>query len=184
MALRKMKRDPRREGPRPEIHAQVAALLDVLDEDIQHVEASLARLDTLRKLLIKRDDVALGALLEEIRGQGESRPAVDRRRQELRRELASSLGWQENEVTVTNLLDHVTEDLGATLAERQKRLQNLIVRLKREHTLTAMLILDCRRFNRSLLQVFFGPAGQTGTTYNATGAARHPTGTTMLNMQF
>jgi hypothetical protein len=184
MALRKMEEDPQREGPRPDIQAQVAALLDVLNEDIRHVEAALVRLDTLRKLLIKRDEGALAKLLEEIRGQGETYVATERKRQELRQDLASGLGWKEKEVTLTNLLSHVTGDLGTTLAQQQAKLKDLIVRLKREHTLTAMLILDCRRFNRSLLQVFLGPAGKTGTTYSPTGAAKHPTGMALLNMQF
>jgi hypothetical protein len=70
------------------------------------------------------------------------------------------------------------------LAERQTRLKVLIAQLKREHALTSLLIADCAKFNRSLLRVFFGPAGKAGTTYNAAGAAQHPTGAALVNMQF
>lgn len=184
MALPTTKRNSSRDERCPDIHTQVTALLDVLDEDIRHVETTLVRLDTLRGLLIKRDDGALERLLEETRRQGEAHVATEHRREELRQDLAHVLGWTERELTVSNLLTQVTGDLGTALAQRQTRLKVLIAQLKREHTLTALLISDCRRFNRSLLQVFLGPAGKTGTTYSPSGAAKHPTGTALLNMQF
>ena len=40
----------------PTVETKVEALLDVLDQDIRHIEATLSRLDVLRTLLIKRDD--------------------------------------------------------------------------------------------------------------------------------
>jgi len=184
MALPTTKAHPQRVELRSDIHPQVTALLDVLDEDIRHVEATLVRLDALRGLLIKRDDGALEKLLEETRRQGETYVATELRRQELRQDLARLLGRKERELTVSSLLTHVTGPLGAALAERQARLKILIARLKREHTLTALLISDCRRFNRSLLQLFLGPAAKAGTTYSPAGTAKHPTGTALLNMQF
>lgn len=184
MALSRTKTDSRLMEPCAEIQSQVTALLDVLDEDTRHVEDTLARLDALRGLLIKRDHAALEKLLVETRNQSENYAATESRRQGVRRDLAKELGWTERDLTVTKLLPHVAEPLASALAERQTKLKALIVRLKREHTLTAMLILDCRKFNRSLLQVFLGPAGKTGTMYSPTGAVKHPAGTTLLNMQF
>jgi hypothetical protein len=184
MVLPTTKRDPHRDGPDLGRQARVAALLDVLDEDIRHVEATLLRLDKLRGLLIKRDDASLEKLLEEIHREGETYAATERRRQELRRELAADLGCTEKDLTVSDLLTRLTGEGRAALAQRQMRLKVLIAQLKREHTLTNLLIADCAKFNRSLLRVFFGPAGKAGVTYSPTGAARHPTGTALLNMQF
>jgi hypothetical protein len=164
--------------------ARVAALLDVLDEDLRHVEATLLRLDALRALLIKRDDGALQKLLEEIHEQGQAYAATECRRQGLRRELAADLGLPESDLTLSGLLTRLAGQDRASVAERQTRLKGLIARLKREHALTSLLIADCARFNRSLLRVFLGPAGKTGTTYSPTGVARHPTGMALLNMQF
>jgi len=184
MALPKTKRGSQFVEPRVDIQTQVTALLDVLDEDIRHVEDTLVRLDTLRELLIKRDNDALEKLLVETRKQSENYVATELRRQGVRRDLAKELGWTERDLTVTKLLPHVAEPLAGALTERQTRLKALISRLKREHTLTAMLILDCRRFNRSLLDVFLGPAAKTGAVYSPTGSVRPPTGTALLNMQF
>jgi len=184
MGLATMERDPRRDGRDEEIQARVTALSGVLDEDIRHIEATLLRLDALRGLLIKRDDGALEKLLEEIHTQGQAYAATECRRQELRRELAAALGLSEGDLTLSGLLSRLTGQDRVSLAERQTRLKILIARLKREHSLTSRLIADCARFNRSLLCVFLGPAGKTGTTYSPTGVARHPTGMALLNMQF
>jgi len=184
MALPTTNGDAKREGLRSEVQVQATALMEVLDEDIRHVEATLSRLDALRGLLIKRDDQGLERLLEEIRREGETYVVTERRRQELRQHLARLLGWKDRELTISSLLKWVTGDLAAALAQRQMSLRTLVDRLKREHTLTALLLSDCRRFNRSLLHVFLGPAGKMGTTYSPSGAAQQPTGTALLNAQF
>jgi hypothetical protein len=184
MALPTMEGDLTRDGQGAGYQARVAALLGVLDEDIRHVEAALLRLDALRGLLIKRDDGALEKLLEEIHRQSETYAATECRRQELRRGLAADLGCTERDLTVSELLTHLTGPDRTALAQRQTRLKVLIAQLKREHALTSLLISDCAKFNRSLLRVFFGPAGKAGTTYSPTGVAKHPTGTALLNMQF
>jgi hypothetical protein len=183
MGLATMERDPRREGRAPEIQARVTALLNVLDEDIRHIEGTLLRLDALRGLLIKRDDGALQKLLEEIHEQGQAHAATECRRQELRRELAVDLGLPESDLTLSGLSTRLTGPDRTSIAERQTRLKALIARLKREHALTSRLIADCARFNRSLLRVFLGPDGKAGTTYSPAGVARHPTGIALLNMQ-
>lgn len=172
--------DPLSSGAR----TRVAELLDVLDRDIQHVEATLLWLDALRTLLIKRDDRALETLLADIHRQGETYAGIEQRREQLRRELAADLGWPRSDVTLSGLLTRLTEPARTRLAERQTRLRVLISQLKREHTLTSVLIADCASFNRSLLRAFFGPAGQAGTTYSSAGAPRHPAGMSLLNMQF
>lgn len=164
--------------------ARVAELLDVLDRDIRHVETSLLRLDALRTLLIKRDDRALETLLANIHRQGEMHAATEQRREQLRRDLAADLGWPACELTLSGLMTRLAEPTRSHLAERQTRLKVLIAQLKREHTLTSVLIADCASFNRSLLRAFFGPACKTGTTYSPAGAPKHSTGMSLLNMQF
>ncbi|HON91902.1 MAG TPA: flagellar export chaperone FlgN [Sedimentisphaerales bacterium] len=184
MALAKAKGDLRRGRPDPEIQTRVAALLEVLDEDIRHIEATLLRLDALRGFLIKRDDESLQQQLLEIHEQAQAYAVTERRRQELRRELATILGLPETDLTLSGLLSRLAESERSALAERQARLKVLIARLRREHTLTSLLIADCAKFNRSLLRVFLGPDGKAGTTYSPTGTARHSTGVALLNMQF
>ena len=167
----------------PTVETSVASLLEVLDEDIRHVEATLSRLDALRTLLIKRDDKALEKLLDEIREHSEAHAVNEQRRQALRRDLAATLGCEQRDLTLSRLREELSGPSCMALTERQVRLKSLVVQLKREYTLTGALILDCARFNRSLMQVFFGPRGQSETTYSAGGVAKHKTGATLMSVQ-
>jgi hypothetical protein len=87
----------------PMMERKIPALLEVLDADIRHLESALSGLDTLRTLLIKREDAALEQLLAGIVQQAEAYRANEQRRQQLRRELASDLGWAEGDLTLSRL---------------------------------------------------------------------------------
>lgn len=176
--------DAKRPALRPGTPVTRTALLEVLDEDIRHLESTLSRLNALRSLLIKREDAALQRLLEEVRGQADAYQANERRREQLRQELAADLGCAASALTLSTLADAwAGHAVGVALAERQARLRSLTAQLKREHALTVLLIRDCIRFNRSLLHVFLGSGGG-GTTYGATGAAKHEINGTLMSMTF
>jgi hypothetical protein len=167
----------------PTVETSVEALLDVLDEDIRHIEATLSRLDVLRTLLIKRDDKALEKLLDDIHRHSEAYAANEQRRQALRRDLAAALGCRERDLTLSKLREELSGPDCTALTERQVRLRSLVAQLKREYTLTGALVLDCARFNRSLMQAFFGPGGRSETTYSAGGVAKHKTGATLMSVR-
>ena len=167
----------------PTVESKIAALLSVLEEDIRHVEAALSRLDSLRTLLVKRDDAALEALLGDISRQAETHTAHEQQRQRLRRELAAELGCNEDDLTLSKLRTELTGQTRAAVTERQTQLKSLTARLKREHALTALLVQDCARFNRSLLRAFFGSAGRGGMTYSPNGVAKHKTDAGLVSLR-
>ena len=164
------------------IESRVDALLVVLDEEIQHGETTLGQLEALRTLLIQRDALALEALLRDLRDQGQAREETERRRQALRRELAAALGCDVKALTLSTLQGVLSDPRRAALGDRQRRLRAQISLLEREYAATHALVSDCARFNRSLMRVFFGAAGDRETTYGATGAARHQTGAGMVSL--
>jgi hypothetical protein len=162
---------------------EVEALLGVLDEDIRHVEAVLLQLDTLRALLIKRDDKGLEGLLDAIHRRADCYAANEQKRQALRRELAAHLGCSPSALTLSTLKRQLPEHTRSAVAERQVRLQTLLQQLQREHTLTTFLIADCTRFNRSLVRAIFGQSGSGAMTYGSTGAARAPAGAALMSLR-
>jgi hypothetical protein len=176
----------------PMVESKTAALLDVLHEDIRHLESALSRLDLLRSLLIRRENAALEQLLGDIQQQAETYRAIEQKRQQLRNDLALALGCTEGELTLSRLRKELSGPTcseaqrrsGAAVAERQARLRSLAAQLKREHTLTALLLRDCARFNRSLLRVFLGSAGRGCATYSPTGATQRGTGAPLMSIQF
>ncbi len=166
------------------IETKVDAMLAVLDDDIRHAEATIAQLDTLRMLLIKRDDTALEQLLRELRAQGQAHGRIEERRQALRQELADELGCDAKSLTLSALQKVLSGPRRVAIAERQQRLKSQIRQLKREHTLTQALVIDCARFNRSLMHVFFGADSERRTTYGATGVARHRTDMALVSLHY
>lgn len=162
--------------------AKVDALLEVLDRDIEHAEASLSLLDTLRVMLIKRDDAAMEELMGDLHRQAEFHAENERRREELRRDLAGELGCTPGEMTLSALKDKLSGPRQQAVAQRQTRLKKLTLDLKREYALTSMLLADCARFNRSLINVFFGVGGKGQMTYGANGTAKRQGTTALVNM--
>lgn len=165
------------------VETKVERLLDVLDGDIRHLETTLAHLDALRGLLIKRDDAALDRLLTEIRARTEAYAGNEEARQTLRADLALALGCGAGRLTLSKLQSMLPEPQRASVAARQERLRSLIAELKREHMLTVALVSDCVRFNRTLMRTFFGACSQTGILYSPSGQTRPPTNTTLMSLQ-
>ena len=171
---------------------KIAALLKVLDADIRHLEVALSRLDLLRSLLIRRDNAALEQLLGDIHEQAEAYRAIEQERQQLRRDLAVELGCTERELTLSRLQKELTGPTaseaqrrrGAVVAERQARLRSLVGQLRREYTLTGLLLRDVARLNRSLLRAFLGSGGRGCATYSPTGAAQRDPGAALMSIQF
>jgi flagellar biosynthesis/type III secretory pathway chaperone len=179
-----MEGDAQRHALRPGTQVTMAALLDVLDEDVRHLESTLSRLNALRSLLIKREDAALQKLLEEVRGQADAYQANERKREQLRQDLAADLNCTARELTLSKLAGALAgHAVGLALVERQVRLRSLTAQLKREYMQTVLLVRDCIRFNRALLHVFLGSGGR-GTTYGATGAAQQEINGTLMSMTF
>lgn len=165
------------------VETKVERLLAVLDEDVRHLETTLVQLDTLRGLLIKRDDATLDQLLGEIRGRTEAYTENEQLRQTLRADLGSALGCDAGRLTLSKLQSMLPQSQRAALALRQKKLRSLVAELKREYTLTVVLVSDCARFNRTLMRAFFGSGSQAGVIYSPSGQARQQTNATLMSLQ-
>lgn len=158
-------------------------LLVVLDRDIQHIRESLSRLNELRSLVVKRDDTALGKLLESIQSESDSYRSNELRRQSIRKDLAIALGCSLEQMTLSRLEAELTGEKQAQVTERKAMLRSLAEELKKEHLSTALLLSDCARFNSVLLKSIF-EFGKTGTfTYDSNGFTKRQTDTTFINFR-
>ena len=166
------------------IMSKTDELLKVLDEDIQHLETTLSTLDTLRSLLIKHDDSSLNELLDDIRKHASAHATNERRRQELRTELAEVLACDAHKVTLSTLQASLPDDRRQAVADRQTKLKSLVQRLRREYSLTSQLVSDCARFNRSLVHAFFGLGNKRGLTYSPNGIATQMMDASLVSLQF
>ncbi len=163
---------------------KVDALLAALDEDIRSTESTLSQLDALRSLIIKRDDQAMETLLHDLREEAESRLAAIRRRETIRKELAEELGCDLRAMTLSALCRALVDPQRQAVVDRQTRLKDLVAQLRREYALTTALVADCARFNRSLMQVFFGQDPQGKATYNARGTVSRQANVSLVNLHY
>ena len=167
-----------------EIEDKVNQLLTVLDRDIQHIMENLSKLNDLRGLVVKRDDISLHKLLERIKSESNSYKENELKRQSLREELAIAANCSLKQMTLSRLEAELSGEKKAEVAERRTKLQTLAEKLKKEHLSTTMLLSDCARFNSVLLKSVL-EFGQAGTiTYNPKGFTDRQANSAFVNLQF
>jgi len=167
-----------------EIEDKVDQLLLIIDKDIQHIMENLSRLNGLRGMVVKRDDVSLRKLLESIQSKSNSYKENEFKRQSLREELATALDCSLEQMTLSRLEAELSGEKKREVKWRRIKLQTLAEKLKKEHLSTTMLLSDCARFNSVLLKSVL-EFGQTGTvTYNPKGFANRQARSAFVNLQF
>jgi len=166
------------------IENKIDQLLLVLDKDIQNITENLSRLNELRSLVVKRDEVSLHKLLESIKSESGSYKENELKRQSLREELAIASNCSLKQMTLSRLEAELSGEKKADVTERKMKLQTLAKKLKKEHLSTTMLLSDCARFNSVLLNSVL-EFGQARTiTYSPKGFASRQTNSAFVNLQF
>jgi flagellar biosynthesis/type III secretory pathway chaperone len=167
-----------------EIEEKVDELLVVLEEDIEHLGHSLSRLNELRSLVIKRDEVSLFRLLEAIGTESQDYRTHELKRHRIREELAGALGCGVEQLTMSRLEAELPGEKGPRLAETKTRLCSLTAELQKEHLSTTMLLQELARFNSVLLNGIFSLCQNQTVTYDANGSASRQTGTAFVDSPF
>jgi len=166
------------------IEGKVEELLACLELDIGHIEESLSRLNELRNLVIKRDDTALGRLLESIRAGSDAYRSNELKRQSIRQELADAVGCDVKQMTLSSLQAHLPTVKWNQVARAKAKLRTLVLDLRKEHLTTGLLLAECARFNNALLRSVF-EIGKTGVVcYNSNGVTKRQIDAALVDMQF
>lgn len=166
------------------VESKVEELLACLDNDVRHIEQNLSQLNELRRLVIKRDDAALGELLENIQAQSDRHKSQDQRRQSIRRDLAGALGCDVGQMTLSALQQKLPEAKREQLNEVRTKLKSLVAELRKEYRSTVLLLSECSRLNNLLLRSVFNFGRTSQVTYNASGVTRRQTDAAFVNLQF
>jgi hypothetical protein len=159
-------------------------LLAILDAETQNLEATLGYLSNLRVNVIRRDESALTCLLESITIEQEGREAAETRRQKFRQLAAEVLGCRVDQVTLTRFMERLSEEMRSKVAQRKAVLERLVTKLKTEYAATTMLLNECSRFNRILIDSIIGSRCKGTTMYNANGQTQRQGGSGFVTMQF
>jgi len=165
------------------VEDKVEALLACLDKDARQVQESLSQLNELRTLVIKRDDAALGKLLESIQAQLGHHRSQEQDRQSIRKGLADALGCDVEQMTLSALQENLPEAKKEQVNQMKAKLKSLVAELRKEYLGTVLLLSECSRLNNLLLRSIFNLGGTGDVYYNANGVTRRQTETAFVNLQ-
>jgi hypothetical protein len=165
------------------IEDKVHRLLVCLDRDVQHMQESLQQLDEMRRLVIKRDEAALSKLLESIQGASDDYRNQESNRKAIRKELAESLGYDIERMTLSALESCVPEAQRHQLTQMKTKLRLLSAELKKEYFSTALLLSECARFNNMLLKGILGIGKTESVHYKSNGQTKRNIDTAFVNLQ-
>jgi hypothetical protein len=166
------------------IEELIEEFLALLDADAVRLEATQGYLNTLRAGVIKRDEAAMIQLLETVSAEQDDRDAIENKRRSLRQIAAVAFGCTAEEVNLSRIMEYATPPLRQDVLRRQQTLTRLVEEFKTEYMATAILLNECSRFNRLLLDSIVGGRCRGVTTYNASGQMKRPNGSGFIAMQF
>ncbi|MHC4270926.1 MAG: flagellar export chaperone FlgN, partial [Planctomycetota bacterium] len=163
------------------ISVKIAQMICCLEKDVQHIEHILENLDKIRALVLKRDEDTLKELLEQTQAKADEYKNQESGRQLICMELARLLNFNVQQLTLSKLEQLLPEKLREQMEEKRIKLKSLTNRLKKEHLNTVLLLAECARFNRMVLNGIFRFGKTDVTTYSSSGTTRQQAGKSFMN---
>ena len=99
-------------------------------------------------------------------------------------ELAALLGIPAAELNISALVERLDDQTAAALNQRKANLEKLTAKLQKQHRSTTMLLAECARFNRQLLEKIINVGSSQNITYGASGNTQRHNDNAFVNMQF
>ncbi len=156
------------EAKRP-VQALVAELANLLDNEIKILDLRSRQMVAMRRHIADRNDQALCSLMAEVDETREFQETSERQLVALRRTLAETFSYDgPGQLRLSWLIPQLDANGQAMIGYRRERIVELAGRFRSEHARTAMLLRECMRINRLLLENLF-PSNETATTYGAGG---------------
>jgi len=140
----------------------------VLDEEIALLSLRRSQMKLLSGAILDRDDAAVERILDEIERTGELQAQTDAKLGNLRNSLAGEFGCQPEQMRLSRLLEAMSGQDRQALQQRRQMVAQLAGELQRQHLETAVVVFECARINRLLLECLC-PSGGSVSTYGADG---------------
>lgn len=167
-----------------ELTQKTEDLLGILELDIERIERIIQNLNNLRGFVIKRDEKELGRLLETIQSESQIYSHNERQRNLLRQEMAEIIGCPQESMNLSVLKKHLSQPaLIEQVGNRQLKLRNLVMRLKKEYISAVALLSDCARINSALLKCIFSRGRENLVCYNSAGEIARQNDAAFMSMR-
>jgi len=170
--------------PNIEMEVKVDRLLVVLQRQLEAIKLNLSRLNELRAFVVKRDEVSLRKLLTNIQSESPMQAQDEQKREILRRELADIFGCQTSQMTLSMLEKQLDGQRKQRVTHIKNELRDSAIELRKEHSGTMMLLAECARFNKTLLNGILSLGRSSEITYSQNGSALRHGNSGFMNLQF
>ena len=150
-------------------------LLGALDRELELLAAKRIEMDQLLAALACRDDAALEKLLSRMEQEQQEQLRADREVERILADLAVQVGCPGERLRLSELARHLPPDLARALEDRRQALTGQLRQLSRKHLEMSMLLHECQKINRLLLDCLLRESRGPGT-YSASGNLRHRDG--------
>lgn len=146
----------------------IERLLEALDRELALLDRRERQTDELRQAIIKADDVGMEALLERMDQADREQTLVDAEVGALRSALGAMLDPRAGMMKLSELVKRLPPDQAEPIERRRTQIVRKITELRRLHVETAVLLSECARINRMLLDAML-QGGAPASTYDARG---------------
>jgi len=164
----------------PSTELPFGELLAALDQQIDLLEAKRSQLADLFDGLIARDEEAVEAVLERIERTERLQTAADSYLSRVRGELARVIGGEGRKLRLLDVIEQLPPEQSRALADRRGRIVELSDSLRRQHLQTVLVLGECARINRLLLESIL-PEGESVMTYGTGGSDLWRSGTGLVD---
>ena len=156
-------------APYPLTADHIRELDSILDEEAALLVLRHSQLGSLCSAIIDRDEPAMERILHQIEQAQQLQATGDRKADALRVELAAAMGVQAQSLRLSGVIAQLPPARRAGLLAKRKRIIDLAERFRAQHLRTVVLLNECARINRLMLEALL-PKCQGVTTYSAAGS--------------
>ena len=157
-------------GLDPRTPQRVAILTALLDEEIELLEIRSQQMDRLGEAILGHGAEDMERVLAEMERVQSQQEKTDRRLRAARRDVAEAFGVEAGALKLCELIDRLPAPAAGNLDRQRETIVRLAGQLRRQHLRTSVLLAECSRVNRMLLEGLL-PAGEAVTTYSRAGTA-------------
>jgi hypothetical protein len=143
-------------------------LFSFLDDSVLSVRQMLDKLNELRAAVVRRDQDTLQQMSDQMPEMTILQDGMQRRQRQICQAFAGPLNCPPEKINVSYLSLFLESSKAGELKTKQRLLQELVGRLSRERLATQLLLRECERLNRMILDGFVGKSNQT-CTYGSGG---------------
>jgi hypothetical protein len=160
----------------------VEPLREALGEEIAALNLRRSQLKLLREAILERDDEAVERLLGQLEQAQSIQSLLEVRLRALREALADELDLPLGRTTLSALIQRLPLAAARELDLCRREVIHLVRGLQRQHLELAILLRECARINRLMVEQLLGP-GRRVTTYAAGGRREWQDGAGLMDTE-